>query len=198
MKTIVLTGGPCAGKTTIMSHLIQSLEDRGYRVFVIPETPTELILNGIFPCEDILSDEFQKFVLDKQLMKENLYCKLDDYFNGKKAVILCDRGILDALAYIDKGKFLELLKDRQIYGLSDVWARYDGDMAYLGTHFVLYMPNKDRSQFIDLIKDELPLLRTLTPKVNGFMASCPNTYKAFANVFGGLARCLRDIKRKKK
>lgn len=126
MKTIVLTGGPCAGKTTIMSHLIQSLEDRGYRVFVIPETPTELILNGIFPCEDILSDEFQKFVLDKQLMKENLYCKLDDYFNGKKAVILCDRGILDALAYIDKGKFLELLKDRQIYGLSDVWARYDG------------------------------------------------------------------------
>lgn len=65
MKTIVLTGGPCAGKTTIMSHLIQSLEDRGYRVFVIPETPTELILNGIFPCEDILSDEFQKFVLDK-------------------------------------------------------------------------------------------------------------------------------------
>ena len=126
MKTIVLTGGPCAGKTTIMSHLIQALEDRGYRVFVIPETPTELILNGIFPCEDILSDEFQKFVLDKQLMKENLYCKLDDYFNGKKAVILCDRGVLDALAYIDKGKFLELLKDRQIYGLSDVWARYDG------------------------------------------------------------------------
>jgi len=126
MKKIVLTGGPCAGKTTVMSHLIQSLEGRGYKVFIIPETPTELILNGIFPCEELPSDDFQKFVLDKQLWKENLYYNLDEYYDDKKAVTICDRGVLDALAYIDKDKFLSLLRDRSFFGLSDIWSRYDG------------------------------------------------------------------------
>lgn len=79
-----------------------------------------------------------------------------------------------------------------------IWARYEEDMSYLGTHFVLYMPNKERSQFIDLIKNELPLLRTLTPKARGFMFRCPNTYKIVANLFGGMARCMHDVKRGKK
>ena len=30
---IVLTGGPCAGKTTALSTIEQELTDRGYRVY---------------------------------------------------------------------------------------------------------------------------------------------------------------------
>ena len=39
MLKCVITGGPGAGKTEIMSHLTQILEDRGYKIFVVPESP---------------------------------------------------------------------------------------------------------------------------------------------------------------
>lgn len=37
---IVLTGGPCAGKTTALSKLEQHLLELGYFVFIVPETAT--------------------------------------------------------------------------------------------------------------------------------------------------------------
>lgn len=87
------------------------------------------------------------------------------------------------------------------YGLKElipfVWIRFVGDLHYLCTHFVLFMPNKDRSQFIDLVKNDLQLVHEMMPETNGFLAKYPNTYKLFANVVGPVARRIRDIKRKK-
>ena len=34
---LVLTGGPCAGKSSMMSVLKESFEMRGYAVFTVPE-----------------------------------------------------------------------------------------------------------------------------------------------------------------
>ena len=42
---LVLTGGPCAGKTSAMARLRGYLESRGFRVFVVPEAAT-LLFNG--------------------------------------------------------------------------------------------------------------------------------------------------------
>ena len=39
---IVITGGPCAGKSTIMSDLVQMLKERNYLVFTMPEVATEM------------------------------------------------------------------------------------------------------------------------------------------------------------
>ncbi len=36
IHTIVITGGPCAGKTTAMSWLQNALTDTGYAVMFIP------------------------------------------------------------------------------------------------------------------------------------------------------------------
>ena len=40
---IVLTGGPCAGKTTTISRIEEHLIDRGYHVLVLNECATETI-----------------------------------------------------------------------------------------------------------------------------------------------------------
>lgn len=45
---ICLTGGPCAGKTTALITLNQSLTDRGFRVFMVPEAATLLMKGGAF------------------------------------------------------------------------------------------------------------------------------------------------------
>ena len=52
MKTIskiVITGGPCAGKTTGMSWIQNTFTQRGYVVLFVPETSTELITGGVAP-----------------------------------------------------------------------------------------------------------------------------------------------------
>jgi len=46
---IVITGGPCAGKSTAMSYIQSEFTKKGYAVLFVPETATELILGGIAP-----------------------------------------------------------------------------------------------------------------------------------------------------
>ena len=46
---IVLTGGPCAGKTTTISRIEEHLNEKGYHVLVLNECATELIKGGIRP-----------------------------------------------------------------------------------------------------------------------------------------------------
>ena len=43
---IVLTGGPCGGKSSSLMALKIALEDSGYRVMTMPEVPTILMSNG--------------------------------------------------------------------------------------------------------------------------------------------------------
>lgn len=42
---ILITGGPCAGKTTFMASITQDLTQLGYKVLVVPEAAT-LIMRG--------------------------------------------------------------------------------------------------------------------------------------------------------
>lgn len=43
---IVLTGGPCAGKSTALSHISNRLMSLGFHVFIVPEAATLLITGG--------------------------------------------------------------------------------------------------------------------------------------------------------
>lgn len=132
MTKIVLTGGPCAGKTTIMSTLTQFLTDRGYHVFICPETATELIENGICPNEQIPMFEFQKFVMNKQISKENLYNDLSKYYDNDKIIILFDRGIADGNAYCVGNEF-KILLDSFNLTKSKMFARYDAVLHLVTT-----------------------------------------------------------------
>ena len=49
ISKIVITGGPCAGKSTAMSWIQNAFTQKGYRVLFVPETATELINGGIAP-----------------------------------------------------------------------------------------------------------------------------------------------------
>lgn len=98
---VIFTGGPCAGKSSILSKAIQifsSLND--VRVFVISETPTNLICSGLKPfgnCLDI--NTFQDYVYEMQSFNENLFMKAAMDVPENKILILLDRGIFDAKAY---------------------------------------------------------------------------------------------------
>jgi len=41
-----LTGGPCAGKTTALSTLSETLNQMGFRVLIVPEAATLMMKGG--------------------------------------------------------------------------------------------------------------------------------------------------------
>ena len=46
INRICLTGGPCAGKTTALTTLVQVLTELGFKVFQVPEAATMLMKGG--------------------------------------------------------------------------------------------------------------------------------------------------------
>ena len=100
------------------------MEERGFHIFFVPETASELILNGIRPSSHIPLSEFQNFVLDKQLAKEKLYEELPKYYPEDKIIIFYDRGIMDGCAYVDKQSFEKMLSKRGLT-FEDAYAHYN-------------------------------------------------------------------------
>lgn len=112
---IVLTGGPCAGKTTALVRLSGYLSERGFRVYTVPEAATMLFVNGV-AFSDFEGDEavlsFQASVLDLQTTLENAFERVA-ISTKSPAVLLCDRGALDGSAYMDRSLWLKLLSSRR-------------------------------------------------------------------------------------
>lgn len=110
---IAITGGPCAGKTSSLPILKNALTSKGYLVFTIPESATELMANGAtYPvCGNAVS--FQTNVFKLQTAKETLYESIAMDAN-MDVVILCDRGIIDCLAYLDEREQAEFLKKNAV------------------------------------------------------------------------------------
>lgn len=110
MLRCVISGGPCSGKSSSLARIEKVLTEHGYKVFIVPETATELMVNGIKSSKHISKLEFQEIVLEKQLHKEKIYDKAASYYPSDKVVIIYDRGIMDGMAYIEKKDYLKLLK----------------------------------------------------------------------------------------
>lgn len=121
LSKIVLTGGPCAGKTTALAKIEEDLTEKGYRVFIVSESATELIKGGIRPFGDKAIEllEFQNLILQYQLGKEKIYEQaIKSLPDTERCVIIHDRGVIDNKAYIKSGEFAILLNKNNMYELS--------------------------------------------------------------------------------
>ncbi len=118
---IVLTGGPCAGKTTALARIIQYFTNRGYAVYAQPESATLFNQAGVnFLTDDKeLFFESEKQLLSFQLHTENCFRKLAEK-TGKPTIIVYDRGVMDVAAYMSSDMWQALLDEM---GLNDVEVR---------------------------------------------------------------------------
>ncbi|MBQ2947028.1 MAG: AAA family ATPase [Bacilli bacterium] len=108
---IVITGGPCAGKTTAMSWIQNAFTDLGYHVIFVPECATELITAGIsgITCNSVV--DFQTALMKLQLEREGIYEEAAKTSKNKKILIFCDRGIMDSKAYLSNLEFSTILNE---------------------------------------------------------------------------------------
>ena len=108
---IVITGGPCAGKSTAFSRIQEEFTTMGYKVLFVSETATELINGGVAPWTCKTSDEFQKYLMRLQLEKEKVFCDAALSMSCDKALIVCDRGMLDNKSYMTNSCFQSALSE---------------------------------------------------------------------------------------
>lgn len=113
VSKIVLTGGPCAGKTTALSWINNYFSKRGYSVLMVPETSTDLITNGISPWSCETNYEYQKLLFKLQKIKEEIYDDAAKKMKNDKILIVCDRGILDGKAYMSDVEFKRILNNNR-------------------------------------------------------------------------------------
>lgn len=131
MKRFVLTGGPCAGKTTALSYIPEKLSDYGYSVVTMPEAATLLINAGVAPLEllSLPSRErylrFEELIIKAQLVLERIFTGLLKVKDGSKQLLILDRGCMDVTAYLRPEEFMALMKKNRwtLVGLRD--KRYD-------------------------------------------------------------------------
>lgn len=106
---IVITGGPCAGKSTAMSWIQNAFSQMGYTVLFVPETATELITGGVAPWTCGTNADYQECQLCLQLDKEQVFEQAAQTMNASKILIVCDRGTLDNKAYMSSQEFEAVL-----------------------------------------------------------------------------------------
>ena len=112
---IVITGGPCAGKTTGMSWIQNAFTEMGYVVLFVPETATELISGGVAPWTLNSNLDYQLCQMKLQLHKEKIFEEAaEKIYNSDKILIVCDRGMVDNKAYMSDGEFKSALSKLQL------------------------------------------------------------------------------------
>lgn len=123
---IVLTGGPCGGKSTALARLSGRLESFGFRVFLVPEAATLLFSGGASlagaSAEQIVA--FQGNLIRLQLSLEDSFVRLAQSSDAP-SVVVCDRGATDARAYMPESSWQALLDENgwNVVALRD--RRYD-------------------------------------------------------------------------
>ena len=125
IKRIVLTGGPCAGKTTALVRIIEHFSNLGFKVFTVPEVPTMYSQGGwsyLTPNHDLYY-EGELAILQTQLALEDNFMRLAETCT-RPTFVVCDRGTLDISAYIDKQMWGELC-EKCGTSANDLRNRYD-------------------------------------------------------------------------
>ena len=149
---VVLTGGPAAGKTTLVSRILHEFrQEDGWRVITIPETATELISGfGIRPfggCMSMLA--FQDFVVADQVHKEQLALRAAQVVDEENILILYDRALMDDKAYITDEEFREVLGRVAGKTEDEVLAGYDAVLHLVtcakGAEFAYNLGNEART-----------------------------------------------------
>src|SRR5471030_1476837 len=95
IPSIVFTGGPCGGKTCMVSLLKQELEDKNWRVFVIPEMATLFYSNGVRPQEAVGAKNvpFRLTLMRSQFAHEQAWREMAKLCPHAKRVVIQDRGL---------------------------------------------------------------------------------------------------------
>ncbi len=169
IKRIVLTGGPCAGKTTALVRIIEHFSNLGFKVFTVPEVPTMYSQGGwsyLTPNRDLYY-EGELAILQTQLALEESFMRLAETCK-KPTFVVCDRGTLDISAYIAPEMWKELC-NRCGTNPNELRNRYDAVLHLVSAADgaeEYYTTATNNTRYEQANEEGLRLARDLDKKVN--------------------------------
>mmetsp|Transcript_2334 Transcript_2334/g.2983 ORF Transcript_2334/g.2983 Transcript_2334/m.2983 type:complete len:344 (-) Transcript_2334:1202-2233(-) len=170
---IVLTGGPCAGKSSAIEYFAKKVREKGYDVYQVPEVPT-LLMNGgcMYPGlnggDKLIA--FETSLIELQLQMEQTFYNVAQS-SGRPSVILYDRGLLDVAAYVPRDLWSDVLYHNQ-------WLR-DGMLGVLqhGRYdLILHMESAacGAEKYYQVRKETIEEARDLDKKIKGCWRGHPH------------------------
>ena len=158
MKRIVLTGGPCAGKTTALVKIIEHFSSLGYKVFIIPEVPTLFSQAGM----DYLTDNYaffyegEKATLEMQIALEEKFTRIAETIE-EPTIIVCDRGTMDISAYMKPAMWQDITSALSTDS-ERLRARYDAVLHLVSAadgaeQFYTTATNAERTEGLELARE---------------------------------------------
>ena len=169
IKRIVLTGGPCAGKTTALVRIVEHFSNLGFKVFTVPEVPTMYSQGGwsYLTPNPKLYYEGELAILQTQLALEDSFMRLAETCT-KPTFVVCDRGTMDISAYISYDMWHELC-DRCDTDPNRLRQRYDAVLHLVSAadgaeQYYTLATNANRYEQAN--EEGLQLARDLDKKVN--------------------------------
>ena len=124
----VLTGGPCAGKSTALARVKSFLQNRGFYVATVSESATFLHNNGLgfYPKSPLM---FQYAVTGTQYDHERrvrAYAASMARAENRSAVVLHDRGLQDGKSYCTEEEWATVLRGVSLpVERKNLFKRYD-------------------------------------------------------------------------
>ena len=108
---LVLTGGPCGGKTTGQARLATFFENIGWKVYRVPETANVLLSGGVNFAELSVqaAEKFQANLLKTMIQIENSFFDLASSGGNQNCLVICDRGTMDASAFVSREQWDHIL-----------------------------------------------------------------------------------------
>lgn len=128
---IVLTGGPCGGKSSALTYLKQKLEEQGFLVFFVPEAATICINGGISPKSGLFSSMvIQHAIMTVARTLEDVWIEAIKTLSveGSTIVVIYDRGLADSKAYMNEKDFVATLRKQKLHRTEARDGRYDAVM----------------------------------------------------------------------
>jgi len=166
---IVLTGGPCAGKTTALVRIVEHFSNLGFKVFSVPEVPTLYTQGGwsyLTPNRQLYY-EGELAILQTQLALEDSFMHLAETCR-KPTFVVCDRGTLDISAYIAHDMWEELCR-KSGTNSNDLRHRYDAVLHLVSAADgaeQYYTVATNAARYEQANEEGLQLARDLDKKVN--------------------------------
>ncbi|MDD6023885.1 MAG: ATP-binding protein [Oscillospiraceae bacterium] len=111
VTTIVITGGPCSGKTSALERIRDIYTQRGFTAIFVPETATEMMTGGLYPWNCGGNVNFQRCLMELQQTKERMFRRAALTMEGEHVLVFCDRAAFDNRAYMTEEEFRWILQD---------------------------------------------------------------------------------------
>lgn len=123
MKLIAITGGPSGGKTSLFGMVKERLAQDEIKVITVPEAATTLANMG-FELGELFQNKSHSMQLAIAHLQHTMETRAMDLADDKTAV-LCDRGLLDNLAYVEMTTYAKTLSQLNVTP-KELLERYDG------------------------------------------------------------------------